>query len=257
MASIPHGTTINAQGLAPAGTFDGSPKFDLFPIDITPFVIGKPKPPLTNTFGKTMTVAEMAEPRLPQDLTKFNQSGFITDEIIKNPILVLGNANKGKTIIKTTVFTVSTDPLQDNALNADATATAAEAPSFGGGTANIAFLSAQANGKGQNANAVRMSSTFWVNTVQHKIVVPKHRFGQDGAPLTISAPIPNDGHPVTQFLVDPPIDITTPKTITVCSTEIQYVQTVDLNFAGLTWPHVSLATLVPTAPIEVPASAFE
>ncbi len=53
------------------------------------------------------------------------------------------------------------------------------------------------------------------------------------------------------FLVKPPTEITAPKTITVSYTQIQYSQTVFLNFNGLTWPHVSVATLVAESPIEV------
>ena len=39
-----------------------------------------------------------------------------------------------------------------------------------------------------------------------------------------------------------------PKKILVPGIQIQYSQMVNLNFAGLTWPHVSVATLVPTGP---------
>jgi hypothetical protein len=45
--------------------------------------------------------------------------------------------------------------------------------------------------------------------------------------------------------------------ITVHFTQIQYTQTVLLNFAGLTWPHVSVNTLVPEDPIDVPASLLK
>jgi hypothetical protein len=58
------------------------------------------------------------------------------------------------------------------------------------------------------------------------------------------------------FNVEPPHEITAPKTITVVSTQIQYSQVVFLNFAGLTWPHVSVATLVPTEELTVPPSAW-
>ena len=58
------------------------------------------------------------------------------------------------------------------------------------------------------------------------------------------------------FHVDPPHEITAPKTITVSSTQIQYSQVVLLNFAGLTWPHVSVATLVPKQAQTVPPSAW-
>jgi hypothetical protein len=37
---------------------------------------------------------------------------------------------------------------------------------------------------------------------------------------------------------------------------IPHGTTVFLNFAGLTWPHVSVATLVPGDPVPVPASAW-
>lgn len=40
MGSIPHGTTINAQCLAPTSTVAGGPKISA--VDITPFVIGSP-----------------------------------------------------------------------------------------------------------------------------------------------------------------------------------------------------------------------
>jgi hypothetical protein len=38
--------------------------------------------------------------------------------------------------------------------------------------------------------------------------------------------------------------------------QIQYSQQVLLNFNTLTWPHVSVATLVPSEPISIPASAW-
>jgi hypothetical protein len=284
MASIPHGTTINAQGqapgnipidhgldidgktVAPTGIFNNvRPKF--VKSDITPFVIGNPKVPLVKPFDKIMTVANIAVPRLPQDLTKFNQSGFITDEILHNINVVLDKANDGKVFVKTIVFTVSTDPLAPNGVDGLDTApkleteqeTETNAKTFGGGAANIAFLSANdpKTGNGENANAVKMTSTFWVNTIEHTITVPKHKPGQHGSPLIICAPVPNKGHPVTKFKVCPSFEIKKDTTIKVHSTEIQYSQNVGLNFAGLTWPHVSVATLVQSEPIEVPESAFK
>ena len=38
------------------------------------------------------------------------------------------------------------------------------------------------------------------------------------------------------------------------TTQIQYSQEVILNFRGKSWPHVSVASLVPADPIPVPAS---
>ena len=55
----------------------------------------------------------------------------------------------------------------------------------------------------------------------------------------------------------PPHDITNDTTtLTVRYTQIQYSQSVFLNFGPLTWPHVSVATLIPAAPIPVPASIW-
>ncbi|MCJ1460431.1 hypothetical protein MMC28_010813 [Mycoblastus sanguinarius] len=236
MASIPHGTTINAQCLAPTTSVAGPPTIPA--VDITPFVIGTSNkiPFASQTASATDT------PRLPQDLTKFIAAGTITQAMLTDPNTVLRNANEGKTITKTTVFTVSTIPTT---------------PELGGGTANIAFLQGTSAGtnSGPNASAVQMSATFWVEEVQHNIEVPVFKPGQP--PLKISAPSPHPGAQVPTFVVDPPHEITEPKTITVTSTQIQYSQTVFLNFANLTWPHVSCATLIPEKELPVPRSAWD
>ena len=59
-----------------------------------------------------------------------------------------------------------------------------------------------------------------------------------------------------EFLVNPPIPITAPRSITVKATQIQYSQHVFLNFDGITWPHISVATLVPSGPIAIPPAAW-
>jgi hypothetical protein len=64
------------------------------------------------------------------------------------------------------------------------------------------------------------------------------------------------GQPVPEFLVNPPIAVTKPRSITIKTPQIQYSQQVLLNFNGLSWPHVSVATLVPASPVPVPASVF-
>jgi hypothetical protein len=97
---------------------------------------------------------------------------------------VLRDANVGKTIIKTVSFTVSTS---------------SATPEQGGGTTNIAFLRGAGNSSPggligglvggvagaltgasilPNAEAVQMFATFWIETVQHKIVVPPFKPGQ-------------------------------------------------------------------------------
>ncbi|KAE9376249.1 hypothetical protein N431DRAFT_462098 [Stipitochalara longipes BDJ] len=241
MASIPHGTTINAQCLSPTTRISGPPTIPS--VNITPFKIGTNQQTGVVTF-KSQTASDTDTPRLPQDLTKFIAEGTITQAILDDPNTVLRNDNTGKTITNTVFFTVSTKPVS---------------PEFGGGTANIAFLHGEpktAGGAqdGPNANAVQMQATFWIETVRYSIVVPPFKPGQ--TPLHISPTPPFPGALVPTFEVNPPIEITASKTIVVDSIQIQYSQQVFLNFATLTWPHVSVATLVPTTLQTVPASAF-
>jgi hypothetical protein len=56
--------------------------------------------------------------------------------------------------------------------------------------------------------------------------------------------------------VRPPHPLTGPTEITVSYTQIQYTQRVVLNFAGLGWPHISVATLVPAKPVTVAPGVF-
>lgn len=146
---------------------------------------------------------------------------------------MLRNALLGTKIIDTTVFTVSTK---------------ATPPLQGGGTANIAFLD-------PNASVPQMSATFWIETVQHELVVPVWHPEQPD--LKLAAPAPNSSAPAgPTFVVRPPFAITAPRKVIVTSTQIQYSQMVFLNFDGLTWPHVSVATLVPKDDQMVPESVF-
>jgi hypothetical protein len=59
------------------------------------------------------------------------------------------------------------------------------------------------------------------------------------------------GTPVPSFAVTSATAIPAETTIDVTYTQIQYTQTVFLDFNGLTWPHVSVATLVPNDPVPV------
>ncbi|KAI9889755.1 MAG: hypothetical protein M1814_004957 [Vezdaea aestivalis] len=245
MASIPHGTTINAQCLAPTTSFPGPPPFTganaLDKVDITPFVIGN--------IGQRVPFASQKvdakdTARLPQDLTNFINAGTITQEILDNPNIVLANAIAGQKITNTIVFTVSTSPT---------------VPFLAGGTANIDFLQGSSAGvqSGPNASAVEMFATFWIETVQFDIPVPIWKHGDPPLKKVQVPPASPTGQPGPLFALHPPHDITTPTTVTFQYTQIQYMQTVFLNFAGLTWPHVSCATLTPSKPIRVPASAFK
>ncbi len=235
MASIPHGTTINAQCRAPTTTIAGPPT--ILPVSITPFVIGS-SPPNLIPFASQIA-ADSDTPRIPQDLTTFIAAGTITQAVLDDPNTVLREAIEGQTITQTIVFTVAAPPL---------------GTVFGGGTDNIAFLEGNAAITNPNADAVTMSATFWIETVQHRLPIPIFKRGD--APLRITPPTPKPGQLAPVFLVDPPHDIPVPIELIVTSTQIQYSQSVFLNFAGLTWPHVSVATLVPTADQMIPPSAW-
>ena len=233
MASIPHGTTIEAQGTF--STISGPPVIG--PRETTPFNIGSPpsKVPFPSQKASDKKTA-----RIPQDLTSFIAAGTITQAMMDDPNTLLRNHIASQNITSTTVIEISTDPA---------------APfSFGGGTDNIAFLLGDPASNNPNANAVKMDAVFWIETVEFSINVPIFTPGQP--PLIISAQAGTAGRPVPQFLVNPPIPITAPRTIQVAATQIQYSQRVLLNFATLSWPHISVATLVPDDPVPVPASAF-
>ncbi len=233
MASIPHGTTILAQGSAK--TAPGKPTIPA--VDITPFSTA---PPHNKIPFPSQTAANKDTARIPQDLSSFITAGTITQAILTDPNTILRHHIAAQNITSTTTLSISTQPA---------------APLFGGGTGNMAFLLGNTGATAPNAQDVKMTAVFWIETVKHTIVVPVFHPGHP--PLIIPAETGEAGQPVPRFLVNPPIAITTPRSITVESTQIQYSQQVFLNFNTLTWPHISVATLVPSAPIPVPASVFE
>ena len=173
MASIPHGTTILAQGTSKS--LNSGP--DIHGNNILTFGIGGPAPH-NSQFGSiegTFTELNLSVPTT----FRFKSPG-VTQEMVKNPNSVLQHAISGHNITHTTALHVSTK----------------HSPVRGGGTSNTAFLAAGANPPGGNANAVEVDATFWIETVA----------GQ-------SKP------------------------------QLQYTQLVELDFNGLRWPHVTVATL--------------
>jgi len=222
MGSIPHGTTIEAQGTF--STINGKPTIPT--VDITPFTIGSPSSKIP---FPSQQVVNKNTPRIPQDLTSFAAAGTITQAMLNDPNTFLRNHIASQTITSTTTIVISTNPA---------------APfTFGGGLDNIAFLLGNAQHTNPNASAVEMDATFWIETVEYTFEVPIFQPGQP--PLTIPANTGSAGQPVPEFLVNPPVAITAPRQIKVAATQIQYSQHVLLNFNGLSWPHVSVATLVP------------
>jgi len=167
LASIPHGTTILAQGTA--STAAGGPRIPN--TSIKPFSIGQPLPEF-----------DFPEQTLTNQ-TSFRTSGAgltgVTQNMVNNPNGILQAAIAAQHITTTTTLHV----------------TSTDTPVPGGGTANTAFLKGGADGP--NANAVSVNATFWLETLQGE-----------------SAP-----------------------------SQLQYAQTVLLNFNGLSWPHITIGTL--------------
>lgn len=182
MGSIPHGTTILAQGVAipdvPAPVIQAT--------DLIPFPIGKPG--LKTSFA----VAEQTFPELnlsrPSDFRLLDAD--VTQAMVIDPNSVLAAALAGETVVRTTVLDISSLPK----------------PVLGGGTTNTAFLQGEA--AGPNAVAAEVDAVFWIEHVK----------GKDGAEVL----------------------------------QLQYTQTVILNFNGLSWPHVSVGTLRKEVPKPAP-----
>lgn len=226
MGSIPHGTTINAQCLDTPLTTNGPPRIGLK--DPQPFLIGSPtgrKFPFDS-----LDVTKQNTARIPQDLSQFTSTGTITEETLRDVNSVLRNAIKGQKIINTTTFTVATNP---------------PITDLAGGVANIGFLRGDGvvvNGintfNSPNADAVQMDAQFWIETVETVVHVPALKAGDEPAKV-----VPDKGPLV---IIQPPASGQSPaKDTKITFTQIQYSQLVLLNFGGLSWPHVSVATLVP------------
>lgn len=261
MASIPHGTTITAQGHILA-TIAGKPKID--PVGMTPFPPTTPATPISPPFP-SQKAAQQNTPRLPQDLTKFIAAGTITQAILDDPNVLLRDQIQHQTITETIVIGISTNPAHPlffGPLPGGAKPGAPPpsiVPSFGGGPANIAFLQGLAvpppNGQGPNAQTTQMDAVFWIETVVYEIHVPALAAGTP--PVVLSPVGTNPPTLQPKFVAAVPF-IPGKKfaggTIKVTANQIQYTQKVILNFAGLAWPHVSVATLVPSDPIPIPAS---
>ena len=237
MASIPHGTTIEAQGLVQPAT-PGPP--NIRPVDITPFVTGS-NPPKLIKFA-SQTAANSNTPRIPQDLSAFIARGTITQAMLDDPNSLLRAQISKQNITSTTTLVISTAPPPPPGL-------------FGGGTDNIAFLLGQAAATAPNAQATQMTAVFWIETVEEVLHVSEYTAGSP--PLLLKAKASIQGQRVARFSVTPPFDVPFPgRDIKVRFTQIQYSQVVLLNFAGLTWPHVSVNTLVPADEIVVPPSVW-
>jgi len=83
MASIPHGTTIEAQGIS-SGLITGT-KPIIPAVNINPFPIGGVQPPPSQPVFPSQTATNQNTPRLPQDLTSYIAAGTITQAMLTDP----------------------------------------------------------------------------------------------------------------------------------------------------------------------------
>jgi hypothetical protein len=268
MASIPHGTTINAQCLEPTTKTTGAPIFgDLTVTTILPFKLGSTNPTGSDAikiFPQLDFDKNVRKDQIPMDMQKFKDAGTITKAQWNNPNNLLKQINDKKKIIDHVTFTVDTRPTL--AL-------------WGGGTSNIAHLAEKevqngnittthiASVAGQslaNANAVRVVCQYWISTVEDVITIPVYdkatlprinsRADLKDKPTNIvwkvvsPAETPGVKKPTFQIMLD---KVTTEFKAKVRYTQIQYAQNVTLDFGLLSWPHLSVATLVPADPIPI------
>ncbi len=194
LGSIPHGTTVLAQGVS--FVVNGPPVFDV--ANTVPFAIGNPNQP------QPFVEADLSTEQTFRFPAQANPLG-LTQQMVNDPNSVLQAAIAGQTITQTVVLQVSSDTSQPLPPQTSPPSPPPQPQTLetevGGGTANTAFLEgAPPVPQNANANAALVTATFWIETVQ----------GQNGEP---------------DFL------------------QLQYTQTVLLNFNGLSWPHVSVATL--------------
>src|ERR1039458_7219693 len=159
MASIPHGTTIEAQGTFVSVA--GPPT--IAPVDITPFQTANPANKIK---FPSQTASNQQTPRIPQDLTQFIAAGTITQAMLDDPNTLLRNHISKQKITNTTAIIVSTAPPP-----------APQVLPFGGGVDNIAFLLGQAAASAPNAQALQMFAIFWIETVEEVIPVPPSEVG--------------------------------------------------------------------------------
>jgi hypothetical protein len=255
MASIPHGATIIAQGTMFASVAGGPL---LNPVDITPFTIGNPENKIP---FPSQTATNQTTPRIPQNLTSFIAAKTLTQAMLTDPNEVLRAQVQHQKITETIVIFISTNPgapMFGGPLPAGATPTTPPppiTPSIGGGIANIAFLLGGGTPPAPpNAQTFQMDAVFWIETVEYEVQVPPMPFG---TPPVVLEPVQTTPAVPVQPSFLAAIPIVPGKgfaggRVKVATTQIQYSQKVLLNFNRLSWPHVSVANLVPADPIPIP-----
>jgi hypothetical protein len=153
MGSIPHGTTINLEGVAftaPAPLIANT--------TITPFGFGSPDDGATGLVHfPEETLTNVTTSRTPT-----TEVPGLTQGILTNPNSLLQNAIVGQKIIETTVLIIASDPTLMPPAGGPVPAHA----TTGGGIADIAFLSGGI-ATGFNAKVLATTAIFWIETVEN------------------------------------------------------------------------------------------
>lgn len=298
MASIPHGTTINAQAPDSTGKITGPPKEGLFSAErsaqtvIFPFLLAildnATKKPIravnplgdvvgSNVFPQLKFDVDTELDRLPLKFKETKASGAITREQFHNPVNFLKANNKNLKILDHVTFTVDTTPkLELWGSGTDNIAQLAERQEVvKNGTVDVldldgtplqaARIAKNVGTSSANANAVKVTCQYWISTVEDVITIPVITQGPTG-PIdpkasadddnnwrwpTVVTPKPTDGvknKPSFEIRLK---ENKEPFDAVVNYTQIQYFQNVTLDFGLLSWPHISVATLVPQSPLPI------
>lgn len=129
LASVPHGTSVLAQGSSKE--LDGPPPIE--PVDITPFVTGHPDQQIPFPNETTLSHHSTLRNKLPAG---------ITQHLVDNPNKLLSDRLAHQDVVHTTVLHVTSGSIGD------------------GGLRDIPFL-------GPNAAAHHLRATFRIETVRH------------------------------------------------------------------------------------------
>jgi hypothetical protein len=245
MASIPHGTTINLSG-PDAVVTNGPPPLEQVITNTDPKTNFNTSPPsLPKNFFPNTILGNKGTPRLPPDLDLFQKNGTITQDLLDEPVNLLIAINKllENRITKTHTFTVGSGDMGEK---------------FSGQVSNIPFLTGNDPNNKPNANVPSVISTFWVEIVSYDVQVPPMKPGETKV-LKPTNLLP--GASLPEFSITAPAGgFNRGGKVTVPSVQVQYAQKVMLSFAPggnpFSWPHVSVASLVPLAPVPVDTSKF-
>lgn len=173
----------------------------------------------------------------------------ITEKVIKDPNQILRQALAGQEIEPFVTFELTTQ-----AARSTPAAPRSADPFVGGGTSNIGFLqgtddaSKMLDGDAGNAHAIKMTVRYWIEIVAATLDVKPEASAPQEFRMVSAAGVLGPTFVVSAAATK---DLSAVVMKRVTWTQIQYSHNVTLNFNGLSWPHVSVATLGDTSRVEV------